>query len=126
MTQLRHVLLLTIEILQLIPLLLFATCIIKAALREEKQASARVYFPESSPKPAPLPDPWLLPLDTTTLFVPSSLPWPTVKKPSNYTALKTANLRKLCSEKGIKWRGVRNGKHLTKTQMVERLTAACA
>ncbi|MBD1918884.1 MULTISPECIES: hypothetical protein [Cyanophyceae] len=39
-----------------------------------------------------------------------------------YAKMTSVQLRKECSRRGIAWRGVREGKHLTKPQMIEALS----
>ena len=39
----------------------------------------------------------------------------------DYQYLNCAQLRQLCTKFGIKWRGVKQGKHLTKTEMITEL-----
>lgn len=83
-----------------------------------------------------IPDPWLLPLDVLVFLkqlqqsphqpIPKLLLLPAAKKQLDYSTLNSVTLRSLCSEKGIKWRGVRGGKHLTKQQMIEQLGNAIA
>ena len=81
----------------------------------------------------PLSDPWLLPFNVVVLpkrshqpqqLAPKLLLLPPAKDRQNYSSLNSTKLRSLCSEKGIRWRGVRQGKHLTKAQMIDRLITA--
>lgn len=43
--------------------------------------------------------------------------------PACLTKMTVAQLRSLCIERNIKWRNARGGKHLTKIEMLERLSA---
>ncbi len=43
--------------------------------------------------------------------------------PAFLTKMTVAQLRSLCKERNIKWRNADGGKHLTKTEMLERLIA---
>lgn len=46
-----------------------------------------------------------------------------VEPATNWAKMTSQELRKECSRRGIAWRGVREGKHLTKPQMVKALGA---
>lgn len=40
----------------------------------------------------------------------------------DYRGIKAEQLRKECTKRGIEWRGVKGGKHLSKSEMIARLT----
>jgi len=97
---------------------------------------------------AVVPDPWLLALEEAVV-VPnrkSQTSWtqwkpvlclpparevkeverksrPKAKAQPDLHKLSSVQLRSVCSQRGIAWRNVAGGKHLTKAQMIERLTA---
>ena len=151
MTQFQHILLYLIEIIEILPFVLFINCVLKAMTRYKQppynHPSQMTIFqiqpPETEIKTSSvdtnseadqfLTDPWFSPIDDVAL--PRRLPHsqqpkpklfllPPAKKRLNHFSLNSTELRALCSEKGIKWRGVRGGKHLTKTQMIDRLITA--
>ena len=151
MTETRHILLILIEIIEFLPFLLFINCILRAMPRRKQQSYDHpdqmtifdIQPPETetplvdnnSQIDQPLTDPWLFPLDVVAF--PRRLPQsqqpkpklfllPPAKERLNYSSLNSTKLRALCSENGIRWRGVRKGKHLTKTQMIEQLSVLVA
>ena len=85
---------------------------------------------QDSHAPVPVPDPWL-----ETVVVPKvqqtswsqwkpvlCLPLARVDKP-DYSKFTAVQLRGICAAKGVAWRNAHCGKHLTKAQMIARLTA---
>ncbi len=95
---------------------------------------------------APVPDPWMLELEEAVVVPKSQTSWtqwkpvlglppareveeverksrPKAKAQPELHKLSSVQLRSVCAAKGIAWRNVAGGKHLTKAQMIERLTA---
>ena len=166
MTEIRHILLILIKSIEIIPIILFINCILKAMSSRKQQPydhpEQLTIFQIQQPKPVtdraqvdtnsqhriytkayqPLPDPWLLPLDIAAFSTRSPSAWlcvpltkqppqkllllPPAKEHSVYSKMNSVTLRSHCSKKGIKWRGVRGGKHLTKPEMIERFTTLSA
>lgn len=44
-----------------------------------------------------------------------------IPAPINYASLPSVELRRLCTDRGIRWRGVKAGKHLSKLEMISAL-----
>ena len=114
MTELQHILLYLIEIIEILPFVLFINCILKAMTRYkqppynhpsqmtifqiQQQETETLLIDNNSKVAQPLPDPWLLPLDVLALprrlhqpqqLAPRLLLLPPAKSRQNYSNLLT-------------------------------------
>jgi hypothetical protein len=77
----------------------------------------------TAPAPAPAPAPAMaqaISQPVATLTIRTEAP------STDYSTLKTPQLRKLCSQRGITWRNAHGKKHLRNAEMIEMLQALAA
>ena len=78
---------------------------------------------QPAPEPAPIADP--APAMPATIAQPVAVAVVKVATATDYSTLKTPQLRKLCSQRSIVWRNaLGQNKHLPKAAMVEALLAS--
>jgi len=124
---------------------LTSLCVSKPAPAPDEQLFAPTADPES-PVIVIVPDPWMLALEEAVVVPNPQTSWsqsqpvlclpparevkeverksrPKAKAQPELHKLSSVQLRSVCAAKGIAWRNVAGGKHLTKAQMIERLSA---
>ena len=115
--------------MQAFDIALYALAIITVLLLRAEATPATVAptaAPEAPQTTAPAPAPAMAqaisqPVATLTIPTESS-----TEAPADLASLKTPQLRKLCSQRGITWRNAHGKKHLRNAEMIEMLQALAA
>jgi hypothetical protein len=114
--------------MQAFDIALYALAIITVLLLRAEATPATV-APTAAPEapqttaPAPAPAPAMaqaISQPVATLTIRTEAP------STDYNTLKTPQLRKLCSQRGITWRNAHGKKHLRNAEMIEMLQALAA